>query len=165
VLAEECQRQGDRVWLGAHGLPGQVIVASLLDRIPPNQAISVETAARPGAAEPVACMAMDQPTRRPTASLVLDADTVKVRAQDLAFQSHDGEAVVACGISRDALQDLGGYHRLNGAEDEVFHALRPEIERLASAKYRAGRLDRQGGVLVDSADILLYGFEGSRQPI
>jgi hypothetical protein len=104
---------------------------------------------------------MDQPSRG-YASLVLDADTIKVRAEDLAFQSHAGATVVACEISRDALQDLGGYHRLNGAQDEVFRALRPEIERLASAKYRAGRLDRNGAILIGPADILLYGFERAR---
>jgi len=58
---------------------------------------------------------------------------------------------------------FAGYHHLNGAEDEVFLALRPEIERLASAKYRAGRLDHSGGILIGAADILLYGFEGPRQ--
>src|SRR5689334_15892458 len=93
-------------------------------------------------------MDMNQPSRRESASLVLDADTVKVQAQDLAFQSHVGKTIVACGISRDALQDLGGYHRLNGAEDAVFRALSPEIERLAGAKYRAGRLDRNGAILI-----------------
>ena len=106
---------------------------------------------------------MDQPARRPVASLVLDADSVTVRAQDLVFESHDGKTLVACGISRDALQDLGGYHRLNGADDAVFRALRPEIERLASAKYRAGRVDHSDGILIGPADILLYGFERPRQ--
>jgi hypothetical protein len=93
---------------------------------------------------------------------VLDTDSISVRSQDLSFQSHDGKKVVACGISRDALRDLGGYHRLDGAEDELFRALRPEIERLASAKYRAGRLDRNGAIVIGPADILLYGFEGQR---
>jgi hypothetical protein len=109
-------------------------------------------------------MDMDQFPRRNAASLVLDAGSVSARPQDLSFQSHDGKKVVPCGISRDALRDLGGYHRVNGAEDEVFRALRQEIERLASAKYRAGRLDRSGAIVIGPADILLYGFERARQP-
>src|SRR5579862_7315482 len=97
--------------------------------------------------------------RRAAAALVLDADSISVRPQDLSFQSRDGDKLVPCGISRDALNDLGGYHRLAGAEDEVFRALRPEIERLASAKYRAGRHDGNGAISIGPADILLYGFE------
>jgi hypothetical protein len=86
----------------------------------------------------------------------------RCRHRDFPFQSRDGIKLVDCGISHDALLDLSGYHRVNGAEDEVFLALRPEIERLASAKYRAGRLDRSGSITLGPADILLYGFEGER---
>jgi hypothetical protein len=50
----------------------------------------------------------------------------------------------------------------NGAADEVFRALRTEIERLAGAKYHAGRLDHHGSLVIGPADILLYGFESSR---
>jgi hypothetical protein len=107
-------------------------------------------------------MDINQPTRRDSASLVLNADSVSLRPQDLSFESRDGEKVVTCEISRDALADLGSYHRLNGADDEVFRALRPEIERLANAKYRAGRLDDNGAVVIGPADIILYGFESAR---
>jgi len=107
-------------------------------------------------------MDMDQLSRRDNASLVLDADSVSLRSQELSFESRDGEKIVSCEISRDALQDLGSYHRLNGADHEVFRALRPEIERLASAKYRAGRLEDNGGIVIHPADILLYGFESAR---
>ena len=97
--------------------------------------------------------------RRDGVSLVMDAGSVNFLSRSFFFQSHDGMKTVACGISRDALLDLGGYHRLNGAADEVFRALRPEIERITSAKYRAGHLDRDGAIVIGPADILLFGFE------
>jgi hypothetical protein len=96
---------------------------------------------------------------RQAVSLVMDFGTITPQSGGVSFQSHDGTKVVDCGISRDALMDLRGFHRLKGADDDVFRALRLEIERLASAKYRAGRLDLNGAVMVGPADILLYGFE------
>jgi Protein of unknown function (DUF1488) len=103
-----------------------------------------------------------QTPRLDAVSLVMDEGSVNVRPQDISFHSHDGVKVVPCGILRDALLDLGSYHRLSGGEDELFRALLAEIERLASAKYRAGRLDRNGTIMIGPADILLYGFERSR---
>jgi hypothetical protein len=103
-----------------------------------------------------------QSSRLDAVSLVTDATSVSVRPEEISFESLDGMKVVPCGILRDALLDLGGYHRLSGGEDELFRALLPEIERLASAKYSAGRLDRNGAIMIGSADILLYGFERPR---
>jgi hypothetical protein len=134
--------------------PAQLSVAEstyFLDKTASNQAIAAQADR----------MDIEQPSRGDSA-LVLDANSVNLRPQDLSFESRDGTKVVTCGISRDALADLGSYHRLNGADDEVFRALRPEIERLANAKYRAGRLDDNGAVVIGPADILLYGFESAR---
>jgi hypothetical protein len=37
--------------------------------------------------------------------------------------------------------------------------LLPEIERLANAKYDARRLEEDGGLLIQPADLVRYGFE------
>ncbi|HLH96468.1 MAG TPA: DUF1488 family protein [Xanthobacteraceae bacterium] len=88
---------------------------------------------------------------------------IDVQANGIAFQAnYYGDKNVSCRISRDALLDLAGYHQLGGRDDELFQALRQEIERLSSAKYRARRMETNGELLVSSADILLYGFRARR---
>jgi hypothetical protein len=89
---------------------------------------------------------------------------IDVQSHGIAFRAnYYGDKNVSCRISRDALLDLAGYHQLNGREDELFQALRREIERLLSAKYRARRMETNGELLVSSADILLYGFRGREE--
>jgi hypothetical protein len=39
----------------------------------------------------------------------------------------------------------------------------PEIERLTSAKYEAGRLEDNGELLIGTADLLRFGFQGAEQ--
>jgi hypothetical protein len=80
------------------------------------------------------------------------------QAKGVGFRAY-GAQEVACGISRDALLDLGGYHQVGGSEEALFRALAPEIERLISAQFRARRIDKNGEIWIGSADILLYGFE------
>jgi hypothetical protein len=89
------------------------------------------------------------------------AGSVKLHPQGLAFESNDGIKTVPCSITRDALLDLCGYHGLNGNEGEAFKALGPQIERLISEKYRAGRTERNGELTIKPADLLLYGFESA----
>jgi hypothetical protein len=100
------------------------------------------------------------PPRHP-ASLLMVAGSVRLLPQGLAFESNDGIKTVPCSITRDALLDLCGYHGLNGNDGEAFKALGPQIERLASQKYRAGRIDRSGELTIKPADLLLYGFESA----
>ena len=103
--------------------------------------------------EPYRIHDADQPT------LSLLAGSAKVLPHGLAFQSHDGIKAVPCTISRDAFLDLCGYHGVQGADDDAFKAIEPQLERLARKKYRAGRVERSGELAIMPADLLLYGFE------
>ena len=89
------------------------------------------------------------------------AGSVKLLAQGLAFDSHDGIKTVPCSITRDALLDLCGYHGFKNDEGETLKALEPHIERLVSKKYCAGRLEGNGELTIKPADLLLYGFESA----
>jgi Protein of unknown function (DUF1488) len=86
------------------------------------------------------------------------AGSFDAQARGIGFRAY-GANEVACGISRDALLDLGGYHQMDGSEEALFGSLGREIERLISAKFRARRIDQNGEIWIGSADILLYGFE------
>lgn len=88
-----------------------------------------------------------------------------VQSNGIAFRAnYYGDKNVDCRVSRDALLDLAGFHQLSGRDDELFQALRREIERLLSAKYRARRMETNGELLVSSVDILMYGFRGREEP-
>jgi hypothetical protein len=86
------------------------------------------------------------------------AGSFDAQAKGICFRAY-GANEVACGISRDALLDLSGYHQVGGGEEALLQALGPQIERLISAKFRARRIDKNGEIWIGSADILLYGFE------
>jgi hypothetical protein len=80
----------------------------------------------------------------------------------IGFQVDTGVKSFFCGISLDALLDLAGYHGLRGAEEDLFRALWPSIERLISEKHcKGGGAD--GDLLITCADILRYGFRGLRE--
>jgi hypothetical protein len=91
--------------------------------------------------------------------------TVDAQSPGIAFQAnYNGTKNVACKISRDALLDLAGYHQMRGSAQELVQALRPEIERILSAKYRARRVETNGEIWIAPPDLLLYGFEGRAEP-
>jgi len=97
--------------------------------------------------------------------LSIIAGTVDAFSQGIAFQAnYYGTKNVACRISRDALLDLAGYHQLHGTAQELVQALRPEIERILSVKYRARRIETSGEIWIAPPDLLLYGFEGRAEP-
>jgi hypothetical protein len=75
----------------------------------------------------------------------------------IGFQVDTGAKSFFCGISLDALLDLAAYHGLRGAEEDLFRALWPSIERLLSEKHRKGG-GADGDLLITSADVLRYGF-------
>jgi hypothetical protein len=75
-----------------------------------------------------------------------------------------GERVVACAITREALHDLGFHHGFRASGQELVRALAPQIERLAKAKYRAGRIEENGELVIRSVDLLRYGFRGGANP-
>ena len=89
------------------------------------------------------------------------AGSFDARLQGISFRIGTGTEALACGISRNALFDLAGHHSLNGSDEALFQALSPVIGRLIAAKFAAGRLDEGGGILISSADLLIYGFEAT----
>jgi hypothetical protein len=81
---------------------------------------------------------------------------------NIGFQIGTGAESFFCGITRDALLDLAGYHGLRGNEETLFRGLWPVIERLMREKHRSGRGETQrGDMLITSVDLLLYGFDAT----
>src|SRR5579872_2807222 len=70
----------------------------------------------------------------------------------------DGDTKVACSVTPGVIEDLASYHRLTFSRDEIFHVVLPLLDRLASTKYRAGRLEENGEIVIREADLLRYGF-------
>lgn len=67
------------------------------------------------------------------------------------FRGRDGDLIVRCGISREALED-----HFNGDDKnmlKVFNANRARIEYEARRKYLAGRLERDLSVMVKAMDL------------
>jgi hypothetical protein len=91
--------------------------------------------------------------------LRLIAGTLEIQAHMVAFAADSGTGTVACGVTRDVLLDLACDRGLHGTDKALFQALCPEIERLASLKYNARRLEPTGEVVVGAADLMLYGFQ------
>jgi hypothetical protein len=61
------------------------------------------------------------------------------------------------------LADLADFHRIKSAAADAPPVLLPEIERLANAKYDAGRLEEAGGLLIRSTDLVRYGFQKGKK--
>lgn len=73
------------------------------------------------------------------------------RRSAVLFDGKDGDATVNCAISLEALKDhFGGDNR---DPMKVFAASRERIEHEARRKYLSGRLERDGSVLIRTADI------------
>lgn len=74
------------------------------------------------------------------------------------------ERPVACAITREALYDLGFHHGFRAGAQELLRALGPQIERLTKAKFRAGKVEENGELVIRSVDLLRYGFGGGANP-
>jgi hypothetical protein len=94
-------------------------------------------------------------------SLSMVAGDFDIASQGLSFQFYDSDesAAVPCKVTVQVLQDLGTFHNLSFTPEEVTGVLLPELDRLASAKYRAGRLELDGGLVIRDSDLLRYGFQ------
>jgi hypothetical protein len=63
------------------------------------------------------------------------------------------------------LRDLADHSMLNWSTDvQAFGLLIPEVERLANLKYRVGRLEENGDLVLGTVDLLRYGFSRPRKP-
>jgi hypothetical protein len=68
--------------------------------------------------------------------------------------------IVTCTVARQVLLDLADAYSLNcRSAAEAFSLLLPDIEHLASAKYRFGRLEENGELTIGVPDLLRYGFQ------
>ena len=94
-------------------------------------------------------------------SLSMVAAELDLKSHGLSFEFHDGDESnpVPCKVTMQVLQDLGGFHNLSFTPEEVADVLIPELDRLAIAKYRAGRLEDDGGLVIRDSDLLRYGFQ------
>jgi hypothetical protein len=88
------------------------------------------------------------------------AGSLEAQPEGLRFQSAHGDKTVRCGIVDIALLDLIGFHRTKKTEDNPFRVLLPEIERLVNAKHDAGRFEEDGCIVVQTVDLVRYGFQG-----
>ena len=70
------------------------------------------------------------------------------------FLGWDGERWVRCGVRRDALLNVARDLKASDMDlVNLYRRHRAPIHALASAKFRAGRLEDDGLVLVSSADL------------
>lgn len=71
----------------------------------------------------------------------------------VSFLAEDGNKMIPCAISREALEDhFGGDKKSPMA---AFLANRDAIEQLARRKYLRGKLDADGSVLICTTDLIL----------
>lgn len=85
-------------------------------------------------------------------------DAGHVDGQGISLLFSDGDAKVACSVTPGVIEDLASYHRLTFSREEIFHVVLPLLDRLASTKYHAGRLEENGEIVIRVADLLRYGF-------
>jgi len=74
----------------------------------------------------------------------------------IVFIVSNGTRGEECAVSFEALCDLGGVHRNDVSQDElfrIFHTHRKEIEAAALKKFRAGVYNKPGGIMVTSSDL------------
>jgi hypothetical protein len=96
-------------------------------------------------------------------SLRVTSGQLDFQPERISFNLQDGKAIVRCTIAIEVLRDLADHSMLNWSTDvEAFGLLIPELERLANRKYRLGRLDENGDLLLCTVDLLRYGFSRPR---
>ena len=70
------------------------------------------------------------------------------------FMGWDGDRWVRCGVRRDALLNAARVPEASGMDlVNLYRRRKNPIHALANAKFRAGRLEEDGLVLVSSADL------------
>src|SRR5262245_1626607 len=79
-------------------------------------------------------------------SLRVVAGWLDLSSSSIVCQLDDGETRVICTIVRQALRDMGDYHQLSGSEEAIFSEMLPEIERLATEKFRPASSMKTAGL-------------------
>lgn len=83
----------------------------------------------------------------------------------IAFKLDAGTKIVSCTISHVVLCDLGDLQSVIGTPISLFSRLLPEIEYIATAKFRSGRITDNEAFSIETADLLLYARRRVRQRI
>jgi hypothetical protein len=82
-----------------------------------------------------------------------------IQPEGIRFRLGDGATVVGCFLTRFVLQDLASHHLpgTNATDLQAFSELLPEIEHFANAKYDANRIEANGEIRLETADLLRHG--------
>jgi hypothetical protein len=97
-------------------------------------------------------------------SLRVTSGKLDIQPRSISCNLHDGETVLQCTIAIEVLRDLADHSMLNWSTDvQAFGLLISEIECLADIKYRLGRLEENGDLLLGTVDLLRYGFSRPRK--
>jgi hypothetical protein len=91
-------------------------------------------------------------------STVTIMGTLEAVADGLLFQCDLSGRIVQCGIAESALRDLLDIHRLNNSEDVVLRTVLLEMQRIVTAKWRSGRFEENGCLIIWPVDLLRYGY-------
>jgi hypothetical protein len=101
----------------------------------------------------------DSKRGRLSVSFRVTSGKLDIQPEHISCNLREGTATVRCTIAVEVLRDLADHSMLNGSTDvQAFGLLIPEIERLANIKYRLGRLEENGDLLLCTVDLLRYGF-------
>ena len=90
-------------------------------------------------------------------SLKVTSGRLDLLRESIVFHLRNGADTVVCSISHAALRDLGDCHGIRSSEVDVFSTLLHNIEHLATAKFRAGRIDENGQVNIGTSDLVRFG--------
>jgi hypothetical protein len=105
-------------------------------------------------------VARDRFRRDFSMSLRVITGSLSAQSKGLYFQCDCNGRPLRCGISDTALRELIDFHRFKDSRDKALRTLLPEIERLANAKYDAGRFEEYGWLVIWPVDLLRYGYQG-----
>jgi hypothetical protein len=98
-------------------------------------------------------------------SLRVISGHLDIQSRSISCNLQEGLTIVRCTIAIEVLRDLADHSMLEWSTDiEAFSLLMPEVERLASLKYRLRRLEENGELLIGTIDLLRHGFTRPRKP-
>ena len=83
---------------------------------------------------------------------------LEAQADGLLFQCELSGTILQCGIFEQPLRDLINFHHDDSTENEIYRAVLSEMQRIVTAKYRSGRFEDNGWIVIWPADLLRFGY-------